>query len=306
MLQQLIDVLFRHPRSTLKRYKRFGGFFSYQAMLKGQRQMQAAALRLPPVYAAPGGLPVYMLTGKKYLYQTLFCIESLAKAGVNEFEYHLVDDGTFDETLILQIKLQLPGTVIHTAAEINSNIERTIPSAKFPVIHSKRRVYPHLKKLSDVHTIAPYGWKLVIDADMLFWSKPQEMIDWLKVPVRPLYMQDCQNSYGYTEALMHELCGSTIANQLNVGVIGLNSAMINWMNIEHWIARLEDQEGTNYYLEQALTAMLIGNQNSEVLPSKQYIVNPDDESIASGYGILHHYVDLSKQGYFKTAWKKII
>jgi hypothetical protein len=88
-----------------------------------------------------------------------------------------------------------------------------------------------------------------------------------------------------------------------VGAIGLKSEAINWNKLENWVKTLEEQEGTSYYLEQALSAMLIGKIDATVLKTGDYIVNPSADQIKNKTGILHHYVDLSKEGYFKHAWK---
>jgi hypothetical protein len=118
-------------------------------------------------------------------------------------------------------------------------------------------------------------------------------------------MQDCQESYGYSRQLMEQLCKNKIPSLLNVGAIGLKSSAINWAHLESWTTGLEEKEGSSYYLEQALTAMLLANVEAVVLPADEYIVNPDTNRINSHIGTLHHYVDLSKEGYFKKAWKAI-
>lgn len=267
--------------------------------------MEKAALNLAPVISHPDGLRIYFLTGKKHLYQTLFCIQSLVKVSSALFKFVLVDDGSFNTELIQTINRLLPGTEVITQKMVEENLARFLPVQQFAILHQKRAVYPHIKKLTDIHTIPGNDWKLVLDSDMLFWSEPETIIKWLNNPGKPLYMQDCQNSYGYSKQLMEQLSGNKIPDLINVGAIGLNSADINWIKLNNWIEALEKNEGTSYYLEQALTAMLIGENPCEVLPSNEYIVNPDKEKIQNFTGILHHYVDLSKEGYFKKAWKAI-
>jgi len=305
MIQSIIDFFYRYPRSVIKRYKRFGGYSNYYSIMRQSRRMAKASLSLPPIYSCTDGLPIYFLTGKKYLYQTLFCIQSLVKTGVNNLNIILVDDGTFDFDIINRINRQLPGCTVITREIIDNNLDKIIPLKLYPVLHYKRKIYPHIKKLTDIHTIPGNPWKIVLDSDMLFWNKPQAIIDWLEKPEEPIYMLDCQNSYGYTKGLMEALSDATIPDLINVGVVGVNSKIINWDKLESWITVLEEKEGTSYYLEQALTAMLIGEVKSTILPADEYIVNPSTKAIEGQEGKLHHYVDLSKEGYFKQAWKKI-
>lgn len=268
--------------------------------------MEENSSHLVPIRCSPEGLPIYFLTGKKYLYQTLFCITSLVKVSKQPFRYILIDDGTFDREIITRINSFLPGVEIVMSEDIEKNLSKVIPKHLFPTLHYKRGEYPHIKKLIDVHTLPGNKWKLVLDSDMLFWNDPIEIVNWLNAPDKPLYMLDCENSYGYSSELMESLCGFKVKQLINVGAIGLNSEEIDWTKIENWIRELESAEGKTYYLEQALSAMLIGQRDSLILDKSNYVVNPSEEEIRDTHGILHHYVDLSKKGYFEIAWKKFI
>jgi len=305
-MQSLINFLYRNPRSQLQKFRRFGGYFNYRSMMNGRREMEQRSVELPPVSSHVNGLPVYFLTGKNYVYQTLYCIQSLIKISAGQFKFILVDDGSFTTTLIERVAKQLPGAQVITAEEIGKNLQNALPEARYPHLHKKRAVYPHIKKLTDVHTIPGDAWKLVLDSDMLFWHEPADLISWLNYPQQPLHMVDCTEAYGYSQQLMEQLAGSAVKPLLNVGAIGLKSEAINWDKLENWVKTLEEQEGTSYYLEQALSAMLIGNAGALVLKAEDYIVNPGADQIKSKTGILHHYVDLSKEGYFKQAWKHFL
>lgn len=306
MIQPLINFLYRYPKSNLKTFKRFGGYFNYRNMVKGRKLMEHAALDLPSVYSYAEGLPVYFLTGKNYLYQTLFCIRSLAKVSDEKFKFILVDDGSFDNQIINSIKKQLPKADIITKEIIDQNLKEYLPANSYPELHHKRKIYPHIKKLTDIHTLPGSEWKIVLDSDMLFWGEPQTIIDWLRRPTMPLHMIDCKESYGYTKPLMEDLCNTVVKPLINVGAIGLNSNSINWDKLENWVKILEEKEGSSYYLEQALTAMLIGNESSINLGDNEYIVNPSPNISSNKVGVLHHYVDLSKEVYFKKMWKNLI
>lgn len=306
MIQKLIDYLYRYPISSWKNKQRFGGYWSHRTMIKGQSQMIKASQLLPPIPSFSKGLAVYFLTGKKYLYQTLFCAYSLVKSSTEKFQFILVDDGSFDELYIDQIKKQMPGVSIITAASIQSNLNQHLPENEYPYLHHKRKIYPHIKKLTDIHTIDPNTAKLVLDSDMLFWNEPSELINWLKAPQGCIYMLDCEESYGYDTSLMKSLCGFEIPKLVNVGAFGYNSSIINWRSIERWSKTLEEKQGASYFLEQALSAMLVANEKSIILNKEEYIVNPIT-NLDNSTGIkLHHYVDLSKKYYFNIAWRRIM
>jgi len=306
MLQHLINTLYRYPKSNWKNIQRFGGLNSYYKMLKEKKEMIKSSHSLPKISSYPNGLPVYFLTGKDYLYQTLFCTRSLVKNSHQKFQFILVDDGSFDEKLIERAKQQMPGVEIITKKIIDRNIEKILPEKHFPYLHLKRKIYPHIKKLTDIHTIADNPYKLVLDSDMLFWNEPLEIINWLKSPNGCIYMLDSEESYGYDKNIMGLLCGKKISPLVNVGTIGIQSSTISWQDLEMWSEYLEKNYGASYFLEQALSAMVIGEQQKIILNKKDYVVNPSSIIIQETPNCkLHHYVDLSKKIYFEKAWKEI-
>ena len=307
MLQTIINQLYRYPKAKAKEIKRFGGKKVYIEMLQGKEMMKAQAKKLSPVQTVVDGFEIYFLTGKNYLYQTLFCITSLNLQAPNTFKYTLVDDGSFDRDLIQLAKQKLPNSKIILKEEIEQNLRKLIPASDFPILHQKRKDYPHIKKLTDIHTLASNtDYKLVLDSDMLFWNRPRAIIDWFHHTERPIHMVDCAEAYGYSPQLMKSLCGYEIPSLVNVGVIGIDSSSINWESLEEWIKQLEANEGTCYYLEQALSAMLIAGKTAAVLDQEAYKVNPLPGEIEETKSILYHYVDLSKMGYYTSAWKKFV
>lgn len=304
--QIIIDRFYRYPKSNFEKIKRFGGFISYFKMFNNQKRMINASKFLPPILSHNDGYPIYFLTGENYLYQTLFCTYSLVKYSNEKFQFVLVDDGSFDEKLILRIKKQMPGVKIITAKEIQTNLDERLPMKHYPYLHYKRKIYPHIKKLTDIHTITSKHNKLVLDSDMLFLNEPTEIIDWIKNPNGSIHMIDCGEAYGYSQKLMETLCGNKIPELVNVGILGLNSNSIDWNKLEHWAKKLEETEGASYFLEQALSSMIISNQIRVALDKETYVVNPSNDVHVKQAKTLEHYVDLSKLNYFMKKWKLII
>jgi hypothetical protein len=122
-------------------------------------------------------------------------------------------------------------------------------------------------------------------------------------PFSPCLMTDCVESYGYSRPLMEELAGAPIPPLLNVGICGLQSETLDWEELERWCRILVEREGTSYYLEQALVAMLAARAAPVVMPRETYITFPDPKEVARPSAVLQHYVADSKPGYFGTSWK---
>ncbi|MBL4674828.1 MAG: hypothetical protein JKY70_01260 [Mucilaginibacter sp.] len=146
---------------------------------------------------------------------------------------------------------------------------------------------------------------MVLDSDMLFFKYPDELITWLQNPKHAFALKDPLDSYHYSMGLMEKLTKQPVTKYINVGAIGLNSPDIDWDAVERWIIELETTEGSSYLLEQALSAMIISGNKLQTPNPENYLVMPDKEQVIVQQGILHHYVDRSKQWYYKIAWRTV-
>jgi len=277
------------------------------AINAGKKHMMVAASGLREVsYKEGPKYNVYFLTGKNYWYQTAFCLYSLQKnAGVNIHAF-IIDDGSFDDGLEAQVARQFPSTTtVIRSSELRNLLDEKLPEKDFPVLRQRRIEYPHLRKLTDVHLLPGGGPKLVLDSDMLFFSQPVDLLNWLSKPNGLLFMKDVAESYGYTTRLMKELTGANdIPERLNVGVAGIASSTINWERLEQWTSELLKREGSSYLQEQALTAMIAANEIYTFLNADDYKVLPSING-STIPEILHHYVAEAKYDYFVKGWKHI-
>ncbi|MDB5205610.1 MAG: glycosyl transferase family protein [Flavisolibacter sp.] len=275
------------------------------AINAGKKQMLVAASGLTEVtYSEGPKYNVYFLTGKKYWFQTAFCLYSLQKnAGVSIHAF-LIDDGSFNDELEAQVAKQFPTTTtVIRSSHLRTLLDEQIPETDFPVLRQRRIEYPHLRKLTDVHVLPGDGPKLVLDSDMLFFHKPVDLLNWLSNPEKLLFMRDVTESYGYTNELMKELTATDkIPERLNVGVAGIPSKMINWERLEYWTDELLKREGSSYLQEQALTAMLAADEPTIFLDEVNYKVLPTISG-PTVPEVLHHYVAEAKYDYFVKGWK---
>lgn len=306
-LGRIAYKLFYEPKGKVRKVFKQGLYNSY-IINRENGAMRKAALQLKIPVGHDDNLPtyqVYFLTGKKYWYQTTFCIYSLAKVAKAHIKPVIFDDGSIDEALASQMRSQFPDIMIHRIYEIEERLNNYLPDSKFPYLRRRRGIYPHIRKLTDVHA-GNIGWKLLLDSDMLFFQQPKLLFDWLDHSRQPIHMLDCDNSYGYSFGLMEELTGCKIPQKLNVGAIGFKSEEIDWDKVEYWARLLEEREGSHYYQEQAIWAMLMSNYACIAMPRQDYVVLPEHKEVIKPQAILHHYVAESKEWYFKYAWKMIM
>lgn len=264
--------------------------------------MQAYAPTLGPWPAASVNAPdVYFLTGVRYWYQTAFCLHSLRRSGA-DVRGVFIDDGSFTPYLTTKMLRQFPGSRVVTTADSEHHLDDYLPAKRFPTLRAQRLTYLHLRKLTDVHA-GRHGWRLVLDSDMLFFRQPDALLTWLRAPDRPVHMQDVHDAYGYPAESLTALTPGRLPSKLNVGICGFRSESIDWDFLERCASTLIRRHGTSYYLEQALVALLASTRDTLNLPAADYSLLPQEEECRRPTATLHHYVDLSKRGYFRHAWR---
>jgi hypothetical protein len=303
-LGRLALALWHRPIAKVRDSWRNGGPLAERETERQRREMEHAARDLPPLPAAAADTPLvfHLLTGRRFWYQTAFCLHSLARAAGAPVRAEIYDDGTIDGEVAGWLARLGPAVTIHPQAGIIARLDRHLPAASFPVLRERWVNYPNIRKLTDVHA-GSAGWKLVIDSDLLFFRTPQFLLDWLRRPARPLHAVDCEESYGYSRPLLQRLAGAPIPPLVNVGLCGLRSESLDWNELEAWCAELIARERTSYYLEQALVAMLAARQPCAIAPAADYLTLPSRAEVAAPTAVMHHYVANAKRWYFRTGWR---
>ncbi len=299
---------YHNPLGRLRDCIREGGPLQQHRTERGRREMELAASRLPPLTPADithPPLELHLLTGRRFWYQSAFCLWSFAQQAGRRIAPVVYDDGTLageHRTVLAGI---FPLARFVSREETHQRMEAHLPVTRFPVLRERWLNYPNIRKLTDIHA-GSIGWKLVIDSDLLFFRRPSLLIKWLDQPGLPLHAVDVENSYGYSRPLLESLAGTPLADLVNVGLCGLNSSELDWPRLEHWCRSLLEKEGTSYYLEQALVAMLVAGRECTVAPAAGYVTLPRPPEAVDCTAVMHHYVAESKRWYFQRNWFRAI
>jgi hypothetical protein len=285
---------------------REGGPWEQRRTARGRLAMEAAARDLPPLPRATGApLSLHLLTGRRFWYQAAFCLWTLARHAQRPLVPVIYDDGTLDAEHRAPLVRLFPSARFVPSDEIAARLDTHLPATRFPVLRERWRNYPNIRKLTDPH-LGSAAWKLVIDSDLLFFRRPDALISWLDAPAAPLHAVDCENSYGYSRPLMNDLAGAPVADLINVGLAGLDSASLDWERLEFWCRRLIERERTSYYLEQALIAMLVAGRPCTIMPACDYVTLPRPPEARECRAVMHHYVAVSKRWYFQHNWRYVL
>ncbi len=301
---RLVYRAWHRPVGRVREIIASGGPLEVRRTEKGRRAMEEAASSLPLLQTLNGDAPLelHLLTGQRFWYQTAFCLWTFARHSGRALHPVIYDDGTIAEKHAAPLMRLFPATRIVPQQETVSRLDTHLPALRYPVLRERWLNYPNIRKLTDVHA-GQSGWRLVVDSDLLFFRRPTFIIDWLDNPTKPLRAVDCETSYGYSHKLMSDLAAAPLADLVNVGLAGLDSATLDWEKIEYWCRTLIESEGTHYFLEQALFALLVAGRDCAVAPAADYVTRPVVPEARDCRAVMHHYVANSKRWYFRHCWR---
>lgn len=305
-LGRIFYLLYHRPIEWFDSQCAAGGPFEKRRTLRGQREMEVAANDLPPLLPSMGTpLELHLLTGRRFWYQTAFALWTLGRHSARPIAPVIYDDGTLEPAQQAILTRLFPLGRVVAQHESIAKLDALLPRDQFPFLRERWTNYPNLRKLIDPH-LGSTGWKLVIDSDLLIFRCPELLVTWLDQPTHPLHAVDCETSYGYSRPLINELAGTPVAERVNVGLCGLCSETLDWRKLEFWCQTLISRERTNYYLEQALVAMLLAGRECVITPVADYVTLPVEPEASACRAVMHHYVASSKRWYFQHNWRQAV
>ena len=303
---RLLYLIWHRPLAGLRQCVADGGPLEQWRTARGRAAMAAAARTLPALPSASGlPLTLHLLTGARFWEQTVFCLWTFARHAARPITPVIYDDGTLAAEHREPLARLFPTVQFVTQRETLCRLDAQLPAARFPALRDRWRHYPNIHKLTDVH-VGGTGWKLVIDSDLLFFRRPDLLLAWLDEPTQPLHAVDIETSYGYSRPLLDSLAGAPLADRVNVGLCGLDSSQLDWERLEHACRVLREREGTHYYLEQAIVAMLVAGRACTVAPAADYVTLPRPPEVHACRAVMHHYVADSKRWYFQENWRRAL
>jgi|GEM_PF-1722032 len=315
-LGKLVYRFYYQPKNKRAIIKKFGGRENYLRMLAAEQEMKAYALNKLVINAnfnPAGKFKINFLTGEQFIHQTLFCTYSffkfLSKDEAADFSVNYYSDGTLSADLVFILKNRFPKIRIIESHESKRALAEHLPQSAFPYLNKNVERYPLFKKLI-YPNLNNSGLLTFFDSDMLFLNRPSEFLNWLYQSDHldsAFGIQDVTRSYGYGDDEILRIWPKVIQHDINSGLYAIHSSNIDWLFIEDLAKKFEINYGPHYYMEQLITAIILErSRDLSVAPKSEYIVFPSLEQVQKQTGTLHHYVNESKEYYFKDSWKKQI
>lgn len=270
--------------------------------------MKKAALKLPTVkLSADKILEVSFLTGAKYWHQTIFCAHTLADYLDGRLGVRLYSDGSLTDEHIGFINKVLPDVEAMSETQVLHHLDVVLPQQKFPTLRHLRNWHPFFRRLIDIHT-SP-SWAIHMDSDMIFFGKPDQIIEAYQRKTAVYMKEQLANSYFVdNEDTLKDKYGIDCIKSVNGGIIAYDNNKVDYADLEEK-AKLLLKHYPNAgpaQVEQTLMSYVLHHQNAAALDEKLYSIFYDDKPDLSRLNIVRHYIFKAKLPYFTTEWKKVI
>jgi hypothetical protein len=272
---------------------------------RGDRAMQAMAARVAPLpLPAPpdDAPPCRFLTGERFAHQTVFCARSFEWACGTHCRIEIFTDGSLRSEHAELMRRAFPCVVVHDDRATRDRLEQHLPLSRFPRLRAMREHSPLMRKVIDLHA-GFRGPSLSLDSDMLFFRRPQALIDWMANPAHECYMSQSGDALAADRMSLEKTLGITLLPGVNSGIVAIHDDAVDWDDLERAAAALTEDHRRHWWAEQTLIAYHVSRRNARPLPVADYRLCNSRADLIGPLPVLRHYVHKAKAPYAAAEWR---
>ena len=243
------------------------------------------------------GYSVHFLCGHRDLKMLLWSLMSWYKVVPESGKVYIHDDGSLNDHDKKDLKNLFPTAEVVDYNQISRQILNRL-SSQFPKAHHYRKLstsdrrYIYNLKLIDPFFVGDEKVKLILDSDLLWFKKPNELLDELLTKQHlPIFM----GGYGRMDFVFSD------GTSLPENVAGVNSGIVAFQKGQFLLSNLEDffsrvGRSTNpHFVEQAGYAYILSKQHPpNFLPTEKYLI----KGSVSESTILKHYTSPRREQFW--------
>ena len=260
-------------------------------------------LEAEPILAGMGMVEVHMLLHHKRIYEGIWSLYSFAHFCGRSCRIVIHDDGTLTESDVVALHRVFPQCQVIDRRTADSVVLGYFHREGLSRCAQLRQNLIFALKLFDPFFFLGSRYFILLDSDVLFFSRPNELIDGLETieedkDLPNLYSTDNGYRYCIDPTELASLIGKDCIERFNPGVLRVRRGTLNFQRIEQYLQYplFWAQNGTgNYYAELTLWAMELTIAGAHPLPDT-YAICP---SIHEPHLVSGHYCG---GGYWKTLY----
>ncbi|MDB5132575.1 MAG: hypothetical protein JWR02_2324, partial [Mucilaginibacter sp.] len=233
-------------------------------------------------------LTLSILANKKRFYESIASLYSFC-FWKRDIYIHYHEDGTLTIKEIDLLKKIFPGIKIFIRSENNLKVQNYLSSKGLHNCAKLRGYYLFSIKLFDMIIEKRTPYMLHIDSDVLFFSKPNEILDIIETgSFNGCYNLDVGNVYTFDDDTMSQYIPTPILNRFNSGIL-LHNFDESFFNFADLVMDNKPQAVTSWVIEQTLFAMYATLKGNFLALPKYYDLARKERALGNKL-VSEHYV----------------
>ncbi len=251
----------------------------------------------------PANVPVHVLTGDKDWLLAAWALASFLHFSETGWPIVIHDDGTLPEEAVEVFKGLFDSCRIILRAESDADLSQVL--RPYPFCLDYRNTHPLGLKVFDMAHYARGERFIVLDSDVLFFRRPQEIINWAKGPLAKdcWFNEDAHEASLITASEAREELNVKLWNRVNSGLGLLYRPAIDFDFCDRALAVTSILRGHIWRVEQTLFALCASRQGKGGLLPKTYEVSLKKH--ASKDVVARHYVGAVRDRFFAEGLKRL-
>lgn len=209
---------------------------------------------------------VHMLVSSQTWEAGLLAAASFEHHTDRRWSFFIHEDGTIREKERRSIRKMFPDARLISRDESDAKAHTALAAHPHCLAHRSR--YNLFLKFADFAAFTPGERFIVLDSDVLFFRRPEEILDWVEAAAPAfLYNVDSKEKYCIPREVAESAPDVNLPSRFNSGVMLLPHAAIDFSLAEAFISRVESAAHHPQFFEQTLYALMAGaSGKSRALP----------------------------------------
>lgn len=284
-------------RTTWRRYLRTRSAVQAWWTERCRLKCRSLILQTAPGHVDPkADIEIHSLTCERDYPDLLWCLKTFFHYSGRRCDVVLHDDGSLSPEAYGHLQRHLPGATIISKARADERMHDVM--APYPTSRAFRDRLPLARRLFDVPVFATRKQFVILDSDVLFFGRPDEILKSLDRG-RLCFMSDYQDGYVYPRSVIAARYGVDIVPAFNTGVCALAKDVFDSEFIEHYCQGLGPAGLERHpWAEQTLFGLLLSRhkERADRLSARYRISRTPLDSDT----ISHHFVNDGSRGLFYT------
>ncbi len=243
-----------------------------------RRRLWKAVLRLPPVITDPvsqgGPVELHLVCCQRDYLCALWSLKTFYRTSSARFPLVVHMNGRVSALARRRLRRHLPSARLIAAPEADATVSAWLSSHECPRLLEARSRNPFLVKLIDVHILSSSNRVVLLDSDVLFFARPEEVLSAAADATAGVdyFQRDADTTYNLRVDEAQRDLGIPLVPAINTGIAVLDRATVDLRRCEELMSHPAVARSTGW-IEQTLYALLASEKRRAQHLPPSYLVS---------------------------------